>query len=307
MCDSSYLRVEANGSVTCELCPEGSVCSEPGSTLVNLTLMAGYWRESVNSSNIFRCPDALRDTGCRGGTGDPCKSSLTGVYCLVCVDAWAYYDSGDSVCKSCAMIPDESIIMMALGFLLVLAAIVQCALVARANRAELAAQAARKSAANRSPGQNQRMLALKELKGREEPDDDERMLRGLAACRSMDMISYRQDGADSARSGSSSKQATRYRSRHDASGSGGTGIARVLRKLHSVFLHAGLSYKIRLLISFLQVTCSLDEVYLLSFPTELVHFMQQIEVSTRPRRTPSVLTRPVTGRECMGIPPIPLP
>ena len=58
-------------------------------------------------------------------------------------------------------------------------------------------------------------------------------------------------------------------------------IAMGFKRLGNVVLHAGLSYKMRLLITFLQVMCALDEVYQLSFPTDMVHFMRQIEVSGR--------------------------
>ena len=77
-----------------------------------------------------------------------------GCICLVCNDSWAYYDSSESVCKGCATLKYESVVMVALA-VLVLAAIVQCGLVGRAHREELA----RLANINRSLSQKQLIMA----------------------------------------------------------------------------------------------------------------------------------------------------
>ena len=229
--------------------------------------MRGYWRESVNSSLIFRCPDATRDSGCKGGTGDPCKPSLRGVYCRVCVDSWTYYDSSESVCKSCTMMKYESVVAMGLGFLLVLAAVAQCDLVVRAHREKLAHRAA-----VRPPDQKQLTAIYAEF------------FAGLNLLRKRDEKADADggdtDGGDT--DGGDTERARPYLMKQGAnSRAWGARIVMLVRKVGEIALRAATSYKVRLLITFLQITCFLDEVYQLSFPSEVVQLMRQIEVCAR--------------------------
>ena len=154
ICDVSYVQIRSNGSTRCDVCPEGGLCSNAGTTLENLTLQSGYWRATANSTSIIRCPDAaLGNSACQGGTGAPCKPGLTGAYCRVCVDDWAYYDERDADCKSCALLPPETILMIGLALLLALALGAQCALVVRARRLERERREALAFAAKASPAQ----------------------------------------------------------------------------------------------------------------------------------------------------------
>ena len=100
-------------------------------------MQTGYWRASANTTAIIRCPDAsLGNSACQGGTGAPCKPALTGAYCRVCVDEWAYYDESDADCKSCALLPPETILLIGLALLLALSLIAQCLLIVRARKIE---------------------------------------------------------------------------------------------------------------------------------------------------------------------------
>ena len=39
----------------CLPCPEGTSCVKPGVTVEKLPVKPGYWRSSVNSSNVVKC------------------------------------------------------------------------------------------------------------------------------------------------------------------------------------------------------------------------------------------------------------
>ena len=61
---------------TCNACPLGSTCPL-GTTLEQLPLDRGYYRQNIYSTDLRLCPDGLKETsGCQGGTGDPCAASL---------------------------------------------------------------------------------------------------------------------------------------------------------------------------------------------------------------------------------------
>ena len=293
ICDSSYFKVVVNGSSRCDTCPEGAICSEPGTTLENLTLQSGYWRASINTIQIIRCPDAsLGNSGCQGGIGAPCKPSLTGAYCRVCVEDWHYYDTADSTCQSCALIPPETIGMLSLATLLAVALVSQCALVARAQRAEArrGEALAKAAAAPRSvKSQASRTLALQELRNREELFEGLQSMRGLEGLSSMNPAAFGSSCAvglapiDERFSEKLSRRQLVPPSRTWSAepkplGGSTPGWSQLLVRLQSIIGRASISCKVRLLISFLQVTCQLEAVYLLSWPRELIHFMRQLEV-----------------------------
>ena len=105
LCEKLYYdRGGSNGTSapTCTPCLLGANCSVGGTTVATLHLERGYWRANANSTRLYRCPDAsAASTGCIGGVGDPCKASLRGAYCRVCVnDSW-FYDEGASECRVC--------------------------------------------------------------------------------------------------------------------------------------------------------------------------------------------------------------
>ena len=103
-CPEDYYDSEpAAEKVSCELCPIGSDCSEPGLTLTRLPLRPGYWRTNDNSSDLRRCPDASSPdtTACANMNGSLCKPWTTGPYCRVCNDGSRYFDSGQSACVQC--------------------------------------------------------------------------------------------------------------------------------------------------------------------------------------------------------------
>ena len=247
-------------------------------------MQTGYWRASANTTAIIRCPDAsLGNSACQGGTGAPCKPALTGAYCRVCVDEWAYYDESDANCKSCALLPPETILLIGLALLLALSLIAQCLLIVRARKIEQARRDALAFAANASPAQARgaahaarRTLALQQLRERE--SDRERVThlqtqRSRISRFSLDLNTFH--GSDEPRDSAvdfADKPSRRQRVSmfHEEAASSsqreGAGAAanstRALRRLQSLVTRAGVSCKLRLLISFLQVGRSpLDVTY----------------------------------------------
>ena len=344
ICDVSYVKITtSNASARCDPCPEGGLCNEPGTTLENLTVQSGYWRTSTNTTLLIRCPDAaFGNSACQGGTGAPCKPALTGAYCRVCIDDWAYYDERASDCKSCALLPPETTLLMGLALLLVLALLIQCARLMRARRRERERRAALAFAAAASTVQVRdahRTRALQALRDRESEQHRLTNLqtqRGRLSRCSLGLNTWR-GGTDEGRESGANfadKPSRRQRisqhmgesfSQRENSRAQTTASARLVNRLRSLLIRAGVSCKLRLLVSFLQVVysasskqrarlrqidstcrgltgasllvspllqviCSLDAVYLLSWPRELVTFLRQLQVS----RT-SVVTSVVGG------------
>lgn len=86
---------------SCKPCFFGTnTCPNSGTTLRTLALMPGFYRISVNSTDVRRCSDAATGcpngragcksstSGCRSEGGEPCRTSLTGPFCRLC-SSWA--------------------------------------------------------------------------------------------------------------------------------------------------------------------------------------------------------------------------
>ena len=111
----------ANETLTCEACPVGHACLEPGATLRALPLERGYWRANNETIDVRLCPKGYSEksacigcagaacaaanfSGCRAGTGGP--------YCGLCDPDFAasvlnvtgnkvYYNSDARTCEEC--------------------------------------------------------------------------------------------------------------------------------------------------------------------------------------------------------------
>ena len=111
--------------VTSAVCVDATT---EGSTIENLDISPSYWRSGPLSPNIYVCPsNQVGQSGCIGGTGDPCKANLTGVFCSSCsVLDGNYYDESESECKTCdghavapvllSLMIAAIVIMLALGY-----------------------------------------------------------------------------------------------------------------------------------------------------------------------------------------------
>ena len=107
LCATSFYSVQqGEGTLECAICPVGSDCASEGTTLATLPLQVGYYRTSNASDDLRRCPDFGNSSGCIGGIGSgegPCKASLRGPYCTLCVvtSASHFYDAETSTCLPC--------------------------------------------------------------------------------------------------------------------------------------------------------------------------------------------------------------
>ena len=108
ICDAGYYgQLGVHGQISCTTCPVGSDCSQPGTTLETMPLLAGYYRASNSSDDLRRCPDFGNSSGCTGGVltaGEgPCKQWLQGPYCKLCnvSDTTRFYDARKSACLPC--------------------------------------------------------------------------------------------------------------------------------------------------------------------------------------------------------------
>ena len=92
--------------MACEPCPVGSACVGTGNTLAFLPLAKGYYRASMDSLDLRKCPDFNSGNGsaCIGGSFyQSCRPWTTGPYCRLCnvSDSSRYYDSSKSECLPC--------------------------------------------------------------------------------------------------------------------------------------------------------------------------------------------------------------
>ena len=92
--------------MACEPCPVGSACVGTGNTLAFLPLAKGYYRASMDSLDLRKCPDFNTGNGsaCIGGSFyQSCRPWTTGPYCRLCnvSDSSRYYDSSKSECLPC--------------------------------------------------------------------------------------------------------------------------------------------------------------------------------------------------------------
>ena len=121
LCDAEYYNANTTGGVTCVLCPVGTLCFEAGVSLGSLPLGTGYYRPSRDSLDVRRCPDAFRGnkSGCLGGSGEPCRSTLAGPFCALCdrsnTSALVYYvqasDFQTAHCEECGNSTAQTVLL----------------------------------------------------------------------------------------------------------------------------------------------------------------------------------------------------
>ena len=121
-CEAGYYdnRAALHGAINCTACPSGTSCTEAGHTLQSVPILRGYYRRSLTSTDIKRCPDAGVNctespvcaesaSGCVGSFGvaatmlntsesgrrrlqsvysNGCNTNLTGVFCRLCEQSW---------------------------------------------------------------------------------------------------------------------------------------------------------------------------------------------------------------------------
>ena len=147
VCKVDYYNSGASPtSISCAPCMTGTNCSQNGTTIAVLPIKRGYYRLSLSSTDIVRCPDARSgcagahqcdksNSGCRGTVdgGPPCYDGLEGVFCSVCAShnesQRVYYAPATSteraMCKACGVFGLDgiaaSITVLALAALVALA------------------------------------------------------------------------------------------------------------------------------------------------------------------------------------------
>ena len=139
VCEKGYFDADSGSSVSCELCVSGTQCDAIGVTLATIPVKRGYYRRSIDTTDVRKCPDspvncsdtpvcAESTSGCRGtvkaaalsgnvslaetlveGAELGCAQGLTGVFCRTCDRSNAtdqvYYSPADdkqvASCQSC--------------------------------------------------------------------------------------------------------------------------------------------------------------------------------------------------------------
>eukprot|EP00948_MAST-09A_sp_MAST-9A-sp1_P003286 g3286.t1 len=117
-CMIGYIMVKEN---QCEKCAVGMNCDNIGTTLESLVLQRDYWRSSISSTDVIRCPI---DHVCLGGkftnqtlngTAFSCVEGNEGILCSMCSDG--YYRVSDAFpCTKCGSVVG-SVFMLLLGIL----------------------------------------------------------------------------------------------------------------------------------------------------------------------------------------------
>ncbi|CAN0431887.1 unnamed protein product, partial [Discosporangium mesarthrocarpum] len=79
--------------------PDSMECDRPGLNISVLPIKGGYWRSSIDTLDVFSCPNVA---ACQGGVGigDFCKEGYEGVLCGVCEPG--YSKSVGYVCTPCS-------------------------------------------------------------------------------------------------------------------------------------------------------------------------------------------------------------
>ena len=94
-CDPGAVSLNFDGS-ECHICPLGAECYQGG---FNLSVRAGFWRDSRYSYNIFQCDNAIES--CLGGLDSICATGYTGPKCQACDNENGYMLSFEKGCKKC--------------------------------------------------------------------------------------------------------------------------------------------------------------------------------------------------------------
>ena len=100
-------QIHDSPTTLCKKCPAGVNCTM-NTTLMNMNLKSGYWRQSFNTSKVYKCETAT----CQGSNttsifhegltnGHYCMENHTGPLCQVCEDDNKYFSYGDKKCMSC--------------------------------------------------------------------------------------------------------------------------------------------------------------------------------------------------------------
>ncbi|GMI11479.1 hypothetical protein TrLO_g5191 [Triparma laevis f. longispina] len=114
---SGYYRDDSKGQSV--LVPPGVSQDTPGMTLKTLDLKPGYWRTSVNSTEIIPC---LNSKHCMGGPNitDLCNEGYTGPLCAVCDKNYAGTGSGKTLtCNVCSGDATFTIAVYTVGYFLI--------------------------------------------------------------------------------------------------------------------------------------------------------------------------------------------
>ena len=118
VCNNNYFR-DSDGY--CRECPEGGICDNIGTTLVNMKTKRNFWRESDTKSLFYACDEnggeLDRDTPCIGGyaaNATQCAKGHTGILCAVCQAGYVKRDRpnyiyGGTLCRNCDQSVSESV------------------------------------------------------------------------------------------------------------------------------------------------------------------------------------------------------
>ena len=90
---------DGSEGLECKICPDKFTCKK-GSTIQTMSINAHYWRENVNTLDVYKCKNHL---ACKGGevvntTNDLCQPGHSGPICDVCTKGWS---KDDGVCLKC--------------------------------------------------------------------------------------------------------------------------------------------------------------------------------------------------------------
>jgi hypothetical protein len=123
-CDSGSFLVGTGGETkACDASKEGMNATRFGATLEEVPLLAGFWRISINTSDIRQCPVA---EACVGGA-DPveyCREGHDGPYCNLCEAGFSKDVFG--LCQECQTSTTSIIgtVLTVVGLLLLAVALV---------------------------------------------------------------------------------------------------------------------------------------------------------------------------------------
>ena len=115
MVDEEYIGSEMllqNPRTYCAVCPENITECLPNTSLKNITVLPGYWRDSFQTSHVYKCkykdlcagspsPYGGRFLISSSDKGYYCADNHTGALCEACVKSDQYFNEADGRCTNC--------------------------------------------------------------------------------------------------------------------------------------------------------------------------------------------------------------
>jgi heme/copper-type cytochrome/quinol oxidase subunit 2 len=258
------VRNKSHIELGCQQCPDGADCHEPGMVFSDIGAQSGWWRPYNNSLVFYQC---LKPEHCEGGVTSACEAYRTGPLCAICQEGTLLTSLG--TCAPCADSQSLNIFYTVLiAVIIVIGLILMFFLVLRSDRAA--------------------MRAIKKL------DDEERnkgkggslearLGGGAGAGTVAEHVKPVEDTTTTttttAVSGNGDDKAAAAGTEKAADdGAYFDEDGQYITKTYRPTLKPNLTYKLKIMVSFLQITTNMTDVLNMPWPTYFHRFINVFNV-----------------------------